>query len=384
MSARILFLDYTNGIGLGGGQRSLQLLLEELDPSRFEPVLVCPPGERLLEMIPGHVRVRELPLPQGFRGLSRRGADWGAVCATLPSLRRAAARLRSILQDERPAVLHSNNLKMHLLASAASAGLGIPRIWHVRDILPPSTLAKTMKRAGAAVSAKVLAVSRAVARQLPPKAPVKVLYNAVRLPEVSRLGDGRGAVRARLGLAPDACLTGYCGRLDRGKGIDVLIGAFADVRGRHPHAGLLIAGDGPERPALERLARGLGVAEAVLFTGFQSGLTTFYGALDVAAVPSTEPDSFPRSAIEAMAHGLPVVGTDSGGIPEAIQDGVTGFVVPAGDAHALAQSLGALASDAALRRRQGRAGRQRAERLFSAEAQARAISALYRELAPGL
>jgi glycosyltransferase involved in cell wall biosynthesis len=384
MRARILFLDYTNGIGLGGGQRSLQLLLEELDSSRFEPVLVCPPGERLIELIPGHVRVRELPLPHGFRGLSRRGAGWGAVCATLPSLRRAAARLRSILQDERPAVLHSNNLKMHLLASAASAGLGMPRVWHVRDILPPTSLTKALKRAGAAVSAKVLAVSRAVARQLPPKAPVKVLYNAVRLPEVSQLIGGSRALRAGLGLDPDAFLTGYCGRLDSGKGIDVLIRAFAEVRQRHTNAGLLIAGDGPERPALERLAYEGGAAGAVRFTGFQAGLAAFYRALDVAAVPSTEPDSFPRSAIEAMAHGLPVVGTDSGGIPEAIEDGVTGFVVPPGDAHALARGLGALVQDAALRRRQGLAGRERAERLFSAEAQARAISALYRELTPGL
>ena len=380
MSARVLFLDCTNGIGVGGGQRSLQLLLEELDP-RFEPILACPPRERLLDGIPRHVRAIPLPLPGEFQALSRRHTGWRSAFGALPDLGQTVAHLRDILRRERPAIIHSNNLKMHLLAAAASTGLGIPRLWHLRDILPVNSLTATVKRVAAQASTRVLAVSRAVAQQLP-GSHVQVLYNAVRLPDVSRLPALRAGYRRRRNIPADSCVIGYAGRLDRGKGLHSLIHAFAQTHATQPHTRLIVAGEGPERASLETLAHNHRFQEAIHFIGFENDLQGFYSALDIAAAPSNEPDSFPRSVIEAMAHSLPVIGTASGGIPEAIENAVTGFVLPPGDTAALARAIDGLSSSAPLRRQFGRAARLRAEREFSAEAQSRSLAQIYRELIP--
>src|SRR5690349_3823991 len=131
---RVLFLDYTNGIGLGGGQRSLQLLLEELDRDRFEPVLACPDDEQLLQWIPAGVQVFPLDLPSEFRSLSRRGSRWGHLLASLPGVARLRHQWAAMLRAVRPDLIHANNLKMLLLAAAAGPWSRTPRLWHVRDI----------------------------------------------------------------------------------------------------------------------------------------------------------------------------------------------------------------------------------------------------------
>ncbi|MWB97260.1 glycosyltransferase [Agromyces seonyuensis] len=134
-------------------------------------------------------------------------------------------------------------------------------------------------------------------------------------------------------------VVGYVGRLEAHKGVDVLLRAIALRPGRR----LVITGDGPERPALERLAADLGIAERVEFAGFAAdgALADRYRALDVVAVPSlptpTWLEQFCRVAVEAMASGVPVVGSDSGAIPDVV--GTAGVIVPPGDPEALAAGL---------------------------------------------
>ena len=374
---RILFLDYTNGIGLGGGQRSLQLLLEEMDRDRFELVLACPRDEQILRGIPNDVRVHPLDLPAQFRSLSRRGGRWTQVLASLPgicSLRRSWAAL---VRQSRPDLIHANNLKMLLLAAAAQPGSRVPRLWHLRDILPRTTLTQTLKHAGARLSSRVLAVSNAVARELPPSAPAVVLHNAVRLPSLDNRAALRQEFRRRHGIDESAGLIGYAGRLDQGKGLEVLLEAFCQISSSRPEWELLLAGEGAMKETLLQIAALRGASGKVHAAGFQPDMTPAWSAMDIAVVPSTEPDSFPRSAIEAMAHGLPVIGSDTGGIAEAIVDGETGSLVTPGDTADLARALDRLAGSAALRHSQGGAGRRRCEQLFSAPVQAQRLARIY-------
>ncbi|MBI4507924.1 MAG: glycosyltransferase family 4 protein, partial [Chloroflexi bacterium] len=118
-------------------------------------------------------------------------------------------------------------------------------------------------------------------------------------------------------------------------------------------------GDGDDRPELERLAEESGVAQRVVFAGTKVGeeLATYYRACDVFVMPSIK-EGFGIVFLEAMAFGKPVVGGNHGGTPEAVQDGVTGFLVQYGDESALADRLSLLLRDAELRARMGEAGRR--------------------------
>jgi glycosyltransferase involved in cell wall biosynthesis len=174
-------------------------------------------------------------------------------------------------------------------------------------------------------------------------------------------------------FAPEgAPLIVYAGRLVTFKGLDHLLDAVAILNGRRPTTDdqrptaplaspihLLLVGEGPHRASLERRAAELGIAGCVHFSGARphADLPRYYAIADAFAIPSTDHETFCISACEAMACERPAVGTTVGGIPEVIRDGETGYLVPPADPAALAERLGALLCDAALRERMGKAGR---------------------------
>lgn len=354
---RILFLDYTNGIGLGGGQRSLALLLRHLPRDRYQPVVACPPGEQLRDILPAGIPVLDLPLPAAFTTPSRFSAAPAAYAKGLAASASSVAALRRLLTAQRIGLIHANNFKMHVLAALAATGLGIPVLWHVRDIFPERTAG--LLRLGSRAADRVLTVSRAVAAQFRDGSNVSVLYNAVELPSDPGLSE-----------STDGPVIGYAGRLDGGKGLDALVTAFLGLLGRHPRARLLIAGEGPER-------RSIPDHPAIEVAGFQNDVSLAWRRMDICVQPSSQPDSFPRAVIEAMSWAKPVVGAKIGGIPEAIEDGSTGLLFEPGDAAGLQARLETLLGHPGRAREMGAAGRRRCERLFSVSAQIEQLTAIY-------
>src|SRR6185295_8016936 len=138
------------------------------------------------------------------------------------------------------------------------------------------------------------------------------------------------------------------------KRVGDVVGIFARVAAKVP-ARLLLAGDGPEIATAERAARDAGVADRVHFLGEQEDVERVYAASDLFLLPS-EHESFGLAALEALACGVPVIGTDSGGLPEVVKDGATGFLVEVGDVAAAADRALTLLGDDARRRRAGEAG----------------------------
>lgn len=163
-------------------------------------------------------------------------------------------------------------------------------------------------------------------------------------------GDGQ-ALRARLGLGPEASLLLYVGRLERRKGVEPLIEAFGRLRLSHPEAHLALAGfstdTGPNQASLLRHLRGrvgaLGAGAHVHFLGHvpYEQLPAYYAAADVFVAPSLY-EPFGMIYLEAMACGRVAVGCAAGGVSEIIEDGATGLLVPPGDAEALAARLAAV------------------------------------------
>ena len=186
--------------------------------------------------------------------------------------------------------------------------------------------------------------------------------------------------RRRFNLPDDRQIyVGGVGRLEPAKGFATLIEAIALLRDEFPRLSVIIAGDGPLRPELEEKARSLDVAGRVHFLGFQKDVRRVYETLDVFCLPSLC-EAMPYALLEAMAMKLPAIGSSVGGVPEAIDHGSTGFVIPPRDPRALASSLRILLADDGLRTRMGEAGRLRViEHFHQADSVRRTID-VYREM----
>ena len=233
------------------------------------------------------------------------------------------------------------------------------------------------ERVSCGLSTAVVAVSEndrrtLVERGLCDAGRISVIHNSYQAASPNGSGGGR------LNDAGSS-VVGFVGRLSDQKGVEYLIQAIPEVLGRHPQTRFVIVGDGPERGRLEGLVEELQVATAVEFAGYQPSPHQFIEAMDIVVIPSIY-DPFPLVTLEVMEAGRPVVGSAVGGIPEAIEDGRTGLLVPPREPAALAAALGRLLDEPRLRFEMGAAGRARAHRLFSPEVIAGQYAELYRRL----
>ncbi|MGO9633210.1 MAG: glycosyltransferase [Steroidobacteraceae bacterium] len=169
-----------------------------------------------------------------------------------------------------------------------------------------------------------------------------------------------------------------CRQLFPRKGIRFLIEAVAKLKPKYPDINLVIAGDGFERPVLEKLAENLGIGDKTKFLGWVANkdLPRFFRSCAVSVIPSLE-EGFGIPAAEAMGCEKPVVATDAGGLPEVVENDVTGYVVPKGDAAALANAIDRLLADDALRFQMGEAGRIRALGRFDWDLSVKKFEAVY-------
>jgi glycosyltransferase involved in cell wall biosynthesis len=216
-------------------------------------------------------------------------------------------------------------------------------------------------------------------RDLLPKERFHIIYNSV---DVARAAPGiaqAGEFRRRFGIGADRLVVTQVSWLIPEKGLDDLLLAARDVIAAEPRAQFLLVGEGAHRGNLEKKCGELGIAAKVTFTGsVQDPMAEgVYAASDVVCQMSRWEEVFGYVNAEAMASYKPLVGTRVGGIPEIIEDGVNGFLVPRRDPPAAASKILALLNDADLRRRMGEAGRKMAEQKFSHKANIAQVIRLY-------
>ena len=187
-----------------------------------------------------------------------------------------------------------------------------------------------------------------------------------------------GAFRRAIGAKTEP-IVGFVGRLTRQKGVDVLLRAFAKVEKKLPDARLVLAGDGPDRPALEQLARSLGLRR-VIFLGWRSDAADILADVSLLAVPSRW-EGFGLVALEAMALGKPIVAARVSALPEIVVPEETGLLVSPGSEAELAEALLSLISDPASAERMGCAGKARVRSEFTVERMAKRTVEIYGALA---
>jgi glycosyltransferase involved in cell wall biosynthesis len=370
-SIKILYVDH--GEGLGGAEYSLLLLMRYLDPSRFKPVLACGSGPLARAAQTAAIDTRITSVPQ-LRGRP----------TALLQLGRSGRVLAQLIRSEQADFVHANTMRASFTATLAARLARRPLIWHARDIYGAGQIGSTWYPALMSRLARaVVANSRAVARTIP-RRDVRVIYNGVELDRFAPDREAR-AVRTALGLSECDVLIGTIGRMQPWKGHHHFIEAAARVSLQLPQVQFLIVGgrvfqaDADYEQQLRTQAIELGLGDRMHFVGQRENVQDWLAAMDIFAHCS-QAEPFGRVVVEAMAAARPVVAFADGGVPEIVVDGETGQLTPPGDVSALARALFELAADRDRATRLGRAGRVRAEEVFSAEAHARQMEDLYLEL----
>jgi glycosyltransferase involved in cell wall biosynthesis len=404
---RVLYVQHA--ADMYGASRALLHLIGALDRERYTPLVTLPADGPLVDAL------RELGVETIFAPYLQ--TLWGHVVRSwrvVPfGLRMLPAALaaRSLIRRYGIDLVHSN--LWTVLTGAAGARLaGVPHVWHVREILPrmgglkPALVELTLRS-----SRRVVCISQAVADQFaghPGAWRVRVVYDGLPLGQGSGVrGQGLG-VRGRETAnrdwgtgerqhgnadwgptrppTPGEVVVGVVGRLHPQKGQAELLRAYAalapDLRAgcRLLFAGSTSPGHEAYAGRLAALARELGIAERVEFLGFVERARELAATFDILALPATRPEGLGGVLLEAMAAGVPVVATRTGGIVEVVEHGSTGLLVPPDDLDALSDALAQLIRDTARRRAMGAAGRHAVERRFSAARMASEIMELYQQV----
>lgn len=214
-----------------------------------------------------------------------------------------------------------------------------------------------------------------VVRRLLPARKIRTVYNGVRA-NVGQVTDRD--LRSQYGIPEAAPVILGIGRFTDQKGFDTLASSVVSIVSEHPSVVLVLVGDGPERPRLERIVHDLGCADNVRFAGFARDPEAYYQLASVVVVPSRY-DIFPLVPLEAMMHAKPVVASNLPVLSEAIQDGVTGMLVPQ-SAEAMAQAINCMVASPDQAIAMGERGRERARAYFSVERMAREYEQVYNRL----
>ncbi len=299
----------------------------------------------------------------GFAGLE--------LTHNFPELRKAANEVTQTLRKLRPDMITCSGYKPDLLGWLAARRLGIPVVavchgwtsatWKVRV---NETLDRWVLRWMDAVVCVSQAQADKVLRAGVPQSKITVIRNAVG-PEAfaEPAPEYRDRLRSLFAL-PRRWIIGAAGRLSPEKGFDQFVEAAALAHRSNPDLGFVIFGDGPMRGALARKIARHGLQGTVVLAGFRTDLERYLPHLDLAVIPSFT-EGLPVILLEAFAAGVPVVATSVGGVPEVIDEGQSGWMVPAGDPISLAERICTMFRDDGRRRAMGQAGRERVKRQFT-------------------
>jgi glycosyltransferase involved in cell wall biosynthesis len=379
----VLFFDHT--AKLGGAEIALFHLLQQLDKEKFNPVAVLgEPGALASKLRESGIETHIIPLDAtvnqarkdslGARSLLKFGAVWKTFKYCL--------RLARFIKSRRIDLIHTNSLKADIIGGICSRLTGVPVVWHVHDRIDADYLPKTVARLFRLlcrvmpdfVVANSIATLKSIS--LPVIYPSAVVYEGVLARDAEQKNNHVGGI------------VGLVGRLTRWKGQHVFLEAAAQVRQQFPNTkfqviGSAMFGEESYEQEIRALSRSLGLEDCVEFTGFRNDVPRLVDQLDILVHASTTGEPFGQVITEGMLAAKPVIATRGGGVPEIVQHGSTGLLVPMGDADAMAAAICALLSNPDLARAMGKAGRERALQHFVVEKTVPRLEAIFQRVLLG-
>jgi glycosyltransferase involved in cell wall biosynthesis len=352
--------------GVSGSEKHLLQLVSSLDRARFDPAVFLLNGDpRATEEYARHLHAAGVPV---WSRLIRGHVDPRLFLDLVRWFRR-----------ERPDIVHTHliHADFHAIPAARLAGVRVViSTKHNDDRFRRRWPIVNLERWLARRVSHTIAISESLRQFLlettrqTPQSVSTVRYG------YSPLLDAESSVPPPAEVRHEVPTILAVGRLVAQKGHDVLLHAFARVVVPFPDARLVIVGEGEQRAPLERLTRELRLVDRVTFTGHRPNARTFMRYATVFVHPSRW-EGFGLVLLEAMAAGVPIVANRVSAIPEVVDDGATGLLVPVDDSDALAKAISRLLEDPALAQRLGRTGRDRLEREFSLSRMVRATEQIY-------
>jgi glycosyltransferase involved in cell wall biosynthesis len=351
----------------GGAQEHLYSLVTRMDRTRYD------------------VSIVSLSAGSAVRKLQRAG--FAVLVIDDPDDTIAVAALAAHLADLRPDVVHAHMYRAETVA--AKAVLALVEAGQRRPYLVITAHSSRVRSEAdrrllidlAPAFDQIIAVSRAIEAKLIREGrgsiPTRLIHNGVDLQRYDETVPCC-TLPEEYGMEPGSQIVGVVARLEPEKGHPTLFEAWPAVLRAVPDAYLLIVGEGSRRDALEALARELRIAHRVVFTGRRDDVPAVTAALDVAVLPSYR-EAQGLTILEAMALSRPVVASNVGGIPEMVEDGVTGLLVPPHDADALAAAIIRLLTDHPYADTLGRAGHDLVHERFCVEIMVEAVESIYDE-----
>jgi glycosyltransferase involved in cell wall biosynthesis len=354
---------------VGGAQQHVAALVATLDRTRFLPHVIA---------LSDGAAVRRIEASGTTVTVVHERDDDAAIGA-----------VASLVADMEPAVVHNHMYRAEVVGTLAvprALAMGAPRPFVVSTVhssrVRPASDRALLARLTPEMD-RLVAVSRSIAAKIDREGrrgtPVELIPNGVQITAPDPVAAAR--VRRELGVPANAALVGVVARMEPEKGHPTLLEAWPLVLREVPHARLLIVGEGSRQAALERHARRLGLLAqpaAVLFTGRRDDVNEIVAALDVAVLPSYR-EAQGVSLLEAMGMARPIVASHVGGIPEFVEDGVSGLLVPPRDRSALATALVRVLVDRAFAARIGAAAREVVRERYCLDEMVRRVEDLYEE-----
>jgi glycosyltransferase involved in cell wall biosynthesis len=400
---RVLYCESNVDGTIGGSHYCLLYLVEGLDKTRFEPIVVFhqdnPLVPRFRESAETLVLERPAPyVPAALRSPMARRYPWLFLPVRLAqravnffSFMALIERYMTLLRARRIQIVHLNNsiIRHHdwMLAAMLTR---TPALTHERGINRwYSRASKLFSRRLRAVISMSKSIRDFLVSGGVDTSNVRVLYDGV-TPSALRITREPAAIRQSLDIGPSDKVIGIVGNVRRWKGQEVVVRALPAIVAQHPSTVCLIVGAPADSAAdrayvahLQSLVRELGVERNVRFLGYQKHPHDFVNVMDVVLHASIEPEPFGMVVLEAMAMRKPMVGSRAGGVPEMVVEGVTGYTYPPGDSAELAERVNALLADPQAARALGEAAYTRVVAHFSADQYVRDVESFYRAILAG-
>lgn len=373
MKLPVLFLDQT---GLrGGAQRVLDEVLRVLD-QEFLPLVVLPEdGPFAAEL--RHRKIETLIFPLGRYRSGRKSLT--DMMAFPPRSIYCGLRLARIICRRNVKLVYINGPRCLVAGVLAARLTARPSLFHLHLTMTRNSdifvATQTARYATKIVACCKAAAAPLLRRNERLERALQVIYNTVPKPVSGQPSSPQNISRAASLMNSGHPVVGMIGRITPGKGHHILLRAAAQLLRRGRDLRLVFVGapdpncseDASYLRGLDSSARELGLEGKIQWLGYQADPNPYYALFDVLAIPSTVSEGLPLVALEARQWGVPVIGSRVGGIPEVVQEGVNGLLVPPADAGALAESLENFLGDLALRSQLRAGARAPIDSRFSAE-----------------
>ena len=363
-------LHLVEDLKVGGLERVLESIVLSLDKSKYDVHVWC-----LVEGGDIAEELKEKGMPVRIIG-KRSYFNFGNVLL-----------LAYLFRRENFHIIHTHGYFASTFGRLAAILAGVPvMITHVHSTYYEYGKRNLMiERFLSFFTDNIICVSKAVQRFVVEREGIResrtsVIYNGISLPWNGLPSKDRKAQRASEGVSSQDVVIIEVASLTANKGHHILLNACQQVYKKNPAIRLIIVGDGPLQSTIQEEAKQLGMESAVIFTGQRKNVYELLAMSDIFVLPSLIREGLSIAMIEAMAMSLPVIGSNVGGIPELIEDRVSGFLVQPGDIDQLASIIDSLATEQDLREGMGKQGRRVFEERFTLTRMIKQIEVLYDHL----